>query len=152
MLMKSFIFVRWAVLASLIFPVVALAAGDLDLEDGYWETSVNIGIQGGILPLPAIKTAKCITHQDPLPNSVESGHMHCRVFDKAIKGNDVTWHIECSDAKGKMEGQGKITYAGDKFSGSMEVLVTQAEKNRHAKLEYVMRGERTRECKDSDPR
>ena len=78
--------------------------------------------------------------------------MDCRVFDKNIVGNDVSWRIECSDAKGKMDGQGKITYAGDKFRGKMEVLVTQIADDRHAKLEYVMKGMRVRACEATDPK
>jgi len=129
---------------------MVLAADNLDLVEGYWETDVTIGIQGGFLPVPAIKSSKCITRADPLPNSVESSKMKCRVFDKSIVGNDVSWRIECSDEKGKMAGEGKITYAGDKFKGKMEVLVTQIEDDRRAKLEYVMKGERVRACHESD--
>lgn len=142
---------RWALMAIFICPGVVMAAGDLNLEEGYWETRVTIGIEGG-LPLPAIKSSKCITRQDPLPNSVESSRMDCRVFDKNIVGNDVSWRIECSDEKGKMDGQGKITYAGDKFRGKMEVLVTQIADDRHAKLEYVMKGMRVRACEATDPK
>ena len=142
---------RWALLAIFIYPVGVMAAEGLNLEEGYWETRVTIVIEGG-LPLPAIKSSKCITHQDPLPNSVESSKMDCRVFDKNIVGNDVSWRLECRDEKGKMEGRGKITYAGDKFTGKMEVLVTQIEDDRHAKLEYVMKGERVRACEATDPK
>ena len=143
--------VRWAALAVILCPGVVAAAGDLNLVEGYWETFVTIRIQGGLLAVPAIKSAKCITRQDPLPNSVESSKMHCRVFDKSIVGNDVSWRIECGDEKGKMEGQGKITYAGESFSGDMEVLVTEIDGNRHAKLVYVMKGSRVRACGENDP-
>lgn len=140
------------VAALFLTPLAASAADEINLHEGYWETKVTIGVQGGILPLPVIKSAKCITRQDPLPNSVESSKMDCRVFDKAITGNDVAWRIECSDAKGKMQGQGKVTYSGDEFNGKMDVLVTQSEEHRRAKLIYVMKGERQRACKDTDPR
>lgn len=142
--------IRWVALGLLAYSHVSVAEGELNLEDGYWETVVTIRVQGGLLPVPAIKSAKCITHQDPLPNSVESSRMHCRVFDKAIAGNDVTWRLECGDEKGKMEGQGKITYAGDRFKGKMDVSVTQIEDHRHARLEYDMKGERVRDCDAQD--
>ena len=140
---------RWATLALIVYPGTASAAEELDLQEGYWETTVTIGIQGGLLPVPAIKSAKCITREDPLPNSVESSKMHCRVFDKSIAASDVSWRIECGDEKGKMEGQGKITYAGDRFNGKMEVHVTQFEDDRHATLEY-MKGERVHACGEAD--
>ena len=136
---------RWAVLAVFFFSGAAAAADDLNLVEGYWDTFVTIRIQGGLLPVPAIKSSKCITRRDPLPNSVQSG-MNCRIFDKTVIGNNVSWRIECDDDKGKMEGQGKITYAGATFSGGMDVLVTEIGGDRRAKMQYVMRGERVRDC------
>ena len=50
-----------------------------------------------------------------------------------------------------MEGQAKITYAGNQFSGKMDALVTQVEGNRRARLEYVMKGDRVRACRPTDP-
>ena len=143
---------RWAVLAIFIYPGAVATAGDLNLTEGYWETSVTIRIEGGFMPVPAIKSSKCITHEDPLPNSVKSSSMNCRVFDQAIEGNDVSWRLECGDAKGTMQGQGKITYAGESYSGEMEVLVTEIGGNRHAKLEYLMKGSRVRDCGEIDPK
>jgi hypothetical protein len=146
-----FVAVLWAQLAVFIVPGACAAGNGLNLQEGYWETMVTIAIQGGILPVPAIKSGKCITRGDPLPNAVESSAMHCRVFDKAVSGNDVSWRLECHDEKGKMEGRAKITYRGDKFNGKMDALVTQSEGDHRARLEYVMKGERVRDCKKTDP-
>lgn len=150
MLKTLYFFAHLALLALVVCPGAVTAAGDLNLVQGYWETDVTIRMQGGFLPVPAIKSAKCITRQDPLPNSVESSRMQCRVFDKSIIGNDVSWRIECGDEKGKMEGKGKITYAGVSFSGAMDVLVTELGGDRHAKLKYVMKGKRVRDCGEAD--
>lgn len=135
------------VLAALAWlPAQTPAAAALDLQDGYWETMVTIRVQGGILPVPAIKSSKCITHDDPIPNSTNSPHLNCRIFDKQIRGNDVSWRLECADEKGRMEGQGKITYAGKTFDGGMEMEVSQLKGDRHIKLIYAMHGERVRAC------
>jgi Protein of unknown function (DUF3617) len=142
----------WIVLGVFLVPGMVVAAEGLNLEEGYWETYVTIGIEGGLMPVPAIKSSKCITREDPLPNSIESGRMHCRVFDKSISDSDVTWRLECGDEKGRMEGTGKITYRGDKFSGSMNVEVSEAEQNRHAKLIYEMKGNRVRACDEPEPK
>lgn len=136
---------RWAVLAILFYSGLVTAADSLNLTEGYWDTYVAIGIQGGIMPLPAIKSSKCITRQDPLPNSIQSG-MHCRIFDKSIAGNDVSWRIECADDKGKMEGRGKITYAGDSFEGGMDVQIAEIGGDRRAEMRYSMRGKRVGAC------
>ena len=138
--------VRRVMLAMLLVPGVVTAADELDLKEGYWDTYVSIRVQGGILPVPAIKSSKCITLQDPLPNSSNSSSKNCRIFDKNIAGNIVTWHIECADDKGRMDGQGKITYAGDTFEGGMDMEVQEIGGDRHLKMQYAMRGERVGAC------
>jgi len=127
-------------------PVLGHSAPELNIEDGYWETYVTIRVQGGILPVPAIKSSKCLTHDDPIPNSTHSTHLNCRILDRQITGNDVSWRLECSDDKGRMDGQGKITYAGKTFDGGMDMEVTQFHGDRHVKLNYSMHGERVRAC------
>jgi hypothetical protein len=132
------------------FPGGVTAAEKLNLVDGYWDTYVTIRVQGGILPVPAIKSSKCITHLDPLPNSVQSS-MRCQISDQKIVGNDVSWRLQCADDKGKIEGQGKITYAGEAFSGGMDVSVVEIGGGRHMKMQYAMRGNRVSAC-DGEPR
>lgn len=136
----------WMLAAAVWLPTMVSAADGLNLDDGYWDTTVTIRVQGGILPVPAIKSSKCITHDDPIPNSTNSPHLNCRIFDKQIRGNDVSWRLECADEKGRMEGQGKITYAGKTFDGGMEMEVSQLKGDRHIKLIYAMHGERVRAC------
>lgn len=136
----------WVLAAAIGLPAAVSAAEALNLEDGYWDTYVTIRVQGGILPVPAIKSSKCITHDDPIPNSTDSSHLSCRILDKQITGNDVSWRLECADDKGRMEGHGRITYAGKTFEGGMDMEVTQLKDNRHIKLNYAMHGERVRAC------
>ncbi len=136
---------RRAVWAALFFSGVAAATEELNLVEGYWDTNVTIRMQGGILPVPAIKSSKCLTRRDPLPNSVAS-KMSCQILDKFIAGNDVSWRITCADDKAKMEGQAKVTYAGESFSGSMDVLISEVGGDRQAKMQYMMRGNRLRAC------
>jgi len=136
----------WFLAAVAWLPALASAAQGLNLDDGYWDTYVTIHVQGGILPVPAIKSSKCITRDDPIPNSTDSARLNCRILDKQITGNDVRWRLECSDEKGRMEGQGKITYSGKTFDGAMNMEVTHLKDNRRVKLDYFMHGERVRAC------
>ena len=146
-MVRSFrIHVRWLVLTIFLSPGLVSAAEELNLKEGFWETYVTIRVHGSVLPVPVIKSSKCITRGDPLPNSSDKAGLSCRIFDKTIVGNDVSWKIECADNKGKMDGLGKITYAGDKFEGGMDVEVSETGGGRHMKMEYVMHGERVRAC------
>jgi hypothetical protein len=138
--------VYWAISVCILSPGLTSAEEALNLVEGYWDTYVTIRVHGGILPVPAIKSSKCITRQDPLPNSSNKSSMSCRIFDKSIVGNDVSWRIECADDKGKMEGKGKITYAGRTFDGGMDMAVQEIGGDRHLNMQYAMHGERVRAC------
>jgi hypothetical protein len=135
-----------ALFVMVLYSGLALAEERLNLVEGYWDTFVTIRVQGGILPVPAIKSSKCLTLQDPLPNSTKKTGMNCQIFDKASAGNDVSWRVECADDKGRMEGQGKITYAGTTFEGGMDMSVQEIGGDRHLTMHYVMHGERVGTC------
>src|SRR3569833_2464969 len=93
----------------------APAQAELDMKEGYWETVVTISVGGGVFPVPAIKSSKCLTRADPIPNS--QGNMRCQMLDQRVMGNDVLWRVQCRDDKATMEGSGKVTYAGERGMG-----------------------------------
>lgn len=45
------------------------AAAELNMVEGHWETIVQIQIKGGNFPIPAIKSSRCLTRNDPIPNA-----------------------------------------------------------------------------------
>lgn len=128
------------------FAAATLKAGEgLNLHEGNWETLVTIQKDEKSLPLPAIKSAKCITREDPLPNAVQPND-RCQITGKEVKGNDVAWQVRCADMKGVMEGAGKVTYAGDTFGGNMQVSIRDSGDKRKMDMIYVLKGRRTGAC------
>lgn len=122
----------------------APAQAELDMKEGYWETVVTISVRGGVFPVPAIKSSKCLTRADPIPNS--QGNMRCQMLDQRVVGNDVLWRVQCRDDKATMEGSGKVTYAGERFLGEMNMQVSERVSNRRVDMKYILRGERLRAC------
>lgn len=120
------------------------AQAELNMVEGYWETVVTIAIGGGAFPVPAIKSSKCLTRADPIPNS--QTNMNCQKVEQNVQGNDVSWRLRCSDDKAVMEGAGKITFAGERFNGEMKMLVSERGSNRRVDMKYILRGERLRAC------
>lgn len=138
---------RMKIFFVLIFlSVAAHASADLDLQEGNWETVVTIQADGKTLPLPAIRSNKCITRQDPLPNATQDTD-RCRIFEEGVRGNEVSWKVRCEDQKGVMEGRGTVNYAGRTFQGSMSVSVREAENKRSMDMTYVLNGRHTGKCK-----
>src|SRR3569832_2534990 len=71
----------------------APAQAELDMKEGYWVTVVTISVGGGGFPVPAIKSSKCLTRADPIPNS--QWNMRCQMLDQRVMGNDVLWRVQC---------------------------------------------------------
>lgn len=121
------------------------AQAELDMKEGYWETVVTLSVGGGVFPVPAIKSSKCLTRADPIPNS-QGDNMRCQMSDRRVVGNDVSWRVQCGDEKAAMEGSGKVTYAGERFAGEMNMQVNERGSNRRVDMKYILRGERLRAC------
>src|SRR3569623_2274931 len=113
-------------------------------HDGMWGTVGTISIRGGAFPVPAIKSSRCLTRADPIPNA--QANMRCRVSDQRIEGNDVSWRVQCSDDKALMDGSGKLSYAGDKFNGELNMIESERGGARRVDMKYLLRGERLRAC------
>ena len=129
-----------ALMASVSLPVAA----ELDMVDGHWETIVQVQIQGSNFPVPAIKSSRCLTRDDPVPNA--QSNMRCQVSEQTVSGNDVSWRVRCGDDKATMNGAGKVTYAGESFTGEMDMLVEENAGDRSMQIKYVLRGTRLRAC------
>ncbi len=143
----------WVLVGMLGMAAGAMAAEqsspNVNVVEGYWDTLVNVHVEGGAFPVPAIKSSKCITRDDLIPTTTDS-RMNCRIVDKAIDGDDVSWRLQCSDDKAVMEGTGKITYRGESYNGEMNLTLSQANGNRSVRMRYFMRGSRARSCEAAD--
>src|SRR3569623_1990438 len=128
------------ILAGLALAATAApAAAELNMTDGLWETVVTISIRGGAFPVPAIKSSRCLTRADPIPNA--QANMRCRVSDQRVEGNDVSWRVQSSDDKALIEGSGKVSYAGVKFNGVLKMIDTHEGAEPPA-LDALVQGER----------
>jgi hypothetical protein len=140
----------WQYLVLIGLPSV-VAAAPINLKEGWWETNVVVEVEGGSFPMPAIRSSKCLTQQDPIPNSVQS-NMQCQVTDHNITGDVVNWRIECGDERATMEGVGKITFTGDSYDGNMDVIIKENGGDRSVKMKYIMHGDRQGNCDGQDKR
>jgi len=126
--------------------LAAWAAGPvwgLELEAGRWETRANVFLPGASFPLPVVKSTRCLTPQDPVPNAVQaSARQRCRVLEREVEGDEVRWRVLCEDRQGLVDGRGRIVYGseGRLFEGEMRVTVLDKERDRRAELLYKLKG------------
>jgi len=96
------------------------AQADLNMQPGLWETTITMHMPGMPMVPPPTTQRTCITREDLVPKDPQSSK-DCQRLDHNIEGNTVTWNAECTHDGGTMVGNGKITYAGDTYQGSMEM-------------------------------
>ncbi len=110
-----------AFLSAMLMTLLAIpASGNSipDFEPGQWEITVDFEIPGMPMQMPPNTYSQCITKDNFVPKD-EKPNQQCKNTEVTTKGNTVFWKIECTNAGGKMTGQGTITYKKDKMDGSM---------------------------------
>jgi hypothetical protein len=71
----------------------------------------------------------------------------CTTLEHNVVGNTVTWRMQCTGNDGTTEGEGKITYAGKSYEGSMKMTMTRKGGDSMA-MSYQMSGRHTGPCKE----
>lgn len=117
-----------AALAGVVVAVFVGAAGyaaEVNMQEGNWETTVEMKLEGLPFPMPPMtyKNTECLTKKDMVPNTA-SKDQKCEVKDQKITANKVTWKIHCKDKNGVTDGDGEIVYTGTSYQGSMRMKTT----------------------------
>lgn len=101
-----------------IFCVGVGAGSGPDIQDGMWEITSAVKMQG--MTIPPMTVSQCITKENAVPQSDSPGQGNdCKVTDTRTDGDTVSWTVVCSGQGGEMKGKGKITYHGDRFEGEV---------------------------------
>ena len=125
-------------LGVVIFNSAVYAGSELNMQDGQWEITSTVKMQG--MTIPPMTYSQCITKDNAVPQNNSPGQDECKVSDLKTVGDTVSWTVTCSGQAGNMQGKGRITYHGDRFEGEMTtehmgmVMVTE------------MQGKRTGPC------
>lgn len=97
----------------------AVAQGAPNMEEGNWEITAKMEMPGMPFAMPPTKHNQCMTKKDLVPDSSQKGQ-ECSTLEHKVTGNTVTWRMRCKDKEGTMEGEGRITYAGKSYEGTMK--------------------------------
>ena len=104
--------------------VLPARAADHPQKPGKWQIKMEMEVPGMPFKMPPIKTEVCVTEEDlkdPQKSVPSDAKSKCKVGDYKITGNTVSWTIDCPEQDTK--GKGEITYAGDSYTGWMEMKV-----------------------------
>ncbi|MEK7304070.1 MAG: DUF3617 family protein [Pseudomonadota bacterium] len=125
----------------------AYAAGP-NFKEGEWSVSYQMEVVGMPFPMPPITARKtmCLDKNNYVPDNSQQGQ-ECKVSDQKVNGNTVTWTMRCRAQERTIEGQGKITYKGERYDGVMDAKLISADYQSPAVgYQYTMQGQRLGAC------
>ncbi len=112
-----------------------------NIKEGKWEITVTMESKGQMpFQLPPQTFTQCITKEKAIPQEAQAG-TGCQIVKNEIKGDTVSWVIECKSPEGTIISDGTVTYKGDNFDGTVKI--------KHPNMEIVqkMTGKWIGECK-----
>lgn len=130
-------------------PVATLFAAPATMQEGKWEVTMKMEMEGAPFPMPPMVFTQCITKEDlkdpkkTLPTSSDKKD-DCTVKDYAVSGSKVTWKMQCKDGS---TGSGEMVYKGKtSYTGVMK-METANGKRGASKIVQNISGKRIGDCK-----
>jgi len=120
-------------------------AADVDMQPGLWEISTKMEMPGMPMQMPARKHRQCLTRQKMEPNAQGQETENCKITDRKISGNTVSWVIQCR-GENAMRAVGKMTYHGDTLEGTITIKASDPEMGEMNMVNRIS-GRRIGECK-----
>ena len=122
---------------------ISFAGSVPDIKEGEWEMTKQINLPEMGMEMPPKKYTQCLTKKDLIPQNYQSGQ-ECKISDKKVVGNTVTWNLQCTGGHGgDMKGSGELTYAGKSLKGKVELKGAQPDMTMISQIS----GQRIGDCK-----
>ncbi len=117
--MLTRMFILLFVIFMFLFSSISCEKGP-NMKEGLWEITMTMEIPGMQMQMSPQTYTHCLTKKDMVPQK-EEPVQECKMIKHNVKGDTVTWVIECKTPEGTAVSNGDITYRGDTFDGIVEV-------------------------------
>jgi hypothetical protein len=107
-----------------------------NMKEGLWEITAKMDMQGMPVQMPPQTNTHCLTKKDTVPQKQEPGQ-ECKVTKHEVKGDTVTWVMECKTKEGPATSNGKITYKGETFEGVVKMKQSGMEMTQNLKGKWI---------------
>ncbi len=116
-----------------------------NITEGKWEITSKVVMEGLPMAVPPVKTSMCLSNKEAVPQKAQK-NQDCKMISNNVVGNTVTWVMQCKDKNGTMDSEGKITYRGSSFDGTVIVNMKNGKGNQ--KITQNMHGKRIGDCQE----
>lgn len=107
-----------------------------NMKEGLWEITMQMEIPGMPMQMPPQTYTHCITKNNMVPQR-EEPDQECKMIKRDIKGDTVTWVMECKTSEGTAVFNGKVTYKGDSFEGIIKMKQSGMEITQNLKGKWI---------------
>jgi hypothetical protein len=114
----------------LLFSATTLFGASPNMQEGKWEVTMNVKVEGMPFPMPPMKYTQCFTKDDvkdgnkTLPTGNDK-KKNCEIKDVKASSNSTTWNMVCKDGT---TGNGEITYKGSSYTSTMTLIAKDGSK------------------------
>lgn len=129
-----------------LFLLSGNAFAEPNMKEGLWEITVKMEMPGMPMQMPPQTFTQCITKKDVVPRR-EEPNQECKVIKTDVKGDTVTWIIECKTREGTAVSNGKVTYKGDTFDGVVKMSMHGGRRG-SMEITQQMKGKWTGQCNE----
>lgn len=124
---------------------LAAPASAAKVRTGLWEVTVKTEMPGMPMAMPSSMHRYCVREKDLVPHNQMAGQ-HCKVLDRHISGDTISWRVQCTGNGGTTTGSGTIHYSGDTYHGKV-VMNMPGGPNGPMRMIETMDGHRLGPCK-----
>lgn len=124
--------------------VMTLGTAQANMQEGNWEVTVKMEIEGMPMAMPAQTVNQCVTKKDLVPDMSQQDQ-DCIVREQKVVGDTVTWRMQCKGKEGTMDGEGRIKFAGKSYTGEMRLRMTE-KSGEVMTMKNSMQGKHTGPC------
>lgn len=129
-----------AISVVLSFAAAEVVAGGVNMKPGIWEWSMTMEVPGMAMAMPPTVYRSCVSKEDLVPRqAAQDGH--CKTVKSEVKGNRVSWRIECKTPAGPSTSEGTMTYSGNTAKGVINSMA------QGMSMKSTIKGRRTGPCK-----
>jgi hypothetical protein len=121
---------------------ISFAGSVPNMQEGNWEITTRMEMQGMTTSMPPVTYTQCMTKKDFVPQGSQQGG-ECQITQSKVVGDTVTWVMKCHGHGGDAIANGKITYKGNRFEGTVEMSMDYSE----MKMVNHITGKRLGDCK-----
>jgi hypothetical protein len=125
------------VLAIVFLPLLlqGMAQGQ-NMKEGLWEITGKMEMPGMPMKMPPQTHTHCLTKKDVVPQKGEPGQ-ECKMIKHDVKGDTVSWVMECKTKEGPVVMNGKVTYKGETFEGVIKMKQSDMEMTQNLSGKWI---------------